>query len=75
VVGAGARLVAAGMVAGLAGAWVLSGLLKGLLFGIGPRDTTTYLAVPLVLAAVAMLAAYLPARRAARLEPMDALRE
>jgi putative ABC transport system permease protein len=75
VVGRGARLVAAGAAVGLAGAWALSGLLKGLLFGIGPRDTATYVAVPLVLAAVALMSAYLPARRAARLEPMAALRE
>jgi len=75
VVGRGARLVVAGAAVGLAGAWALSGLLKGLLFGIGPRDTATYVAVPLVLAAVALMAAYLPARRAARLEPMAALRE
>jgi putative ABC transport system permease protein len=75
VVGGGARLVAAGTVAGIGGALALSGLLKGLLFGVGPRDLVTYLAVPAVLAAVALIAAYIPARRAARLEPMDALRE
>jgi predicted permease len=75
VVGRGARLVGTGVVAGLAGAWALAGLLKGLLFGIGPRDTATYLAVPAVLTLVALLASYLPARRAARLQPMDALRE
>jgi len=75
VVGGGARLVAAGTVAGIAGALALSGLLQGLLFGVGPRDLTTYLAVPSVLAFVALIASYVPARRAARLEPMDALRE
>jgi putative ABC transport system permease protein len=75
VLARGARLVGAGMIAGLAGAWALSGLLKGLLFGIGPRDVATYLAVPAVLASVALVAAYVPARRASRLEPMDALRE
>jgi len=75
VAGGGARLVAAGTVAGIAGALALSGLLKGLLFGVGPRDLATYLAVPAVLAAVALIAALIPARRAARLEPMDALRE
>jgi len=45
-----------------------------MLFGIGPHDAATYLAVPLVLAAAAVLAAWLPARRAARLDPMEALR-
>ena len=74
VVGTGARLVVGGTVAGIAGALALSSLLKGLLFGIGPRDPATFVAVPLVLAAVALVAAYVPARRAARLEPMQALR-
>jgi putative ABC transport system permease protein len=74
VVGGGARLVAAGTVLGIGGALALSGLLKGLLFGIGPRDVETYVAVPLVLAAAAVVAAWLPARRAARLDPMEALR-
>jgi putative ABC transport system permease protein len=75
VVGSGARLVAIGLLVGLAGAWSLSGLLRGLLFGIGPRDTATYAVVPLLLAVVALMAAWLPARRAARVEPVEALRE
>jgi len=74
IVGGGARVVAAGTVVGIAGALGLSGLLKGLLFGIGPRDTATFVVAPVVLAAVALVAAYVPARRAARLEPMQALR-
>jgi putative ABC transport system permease protein len=74
IVGGGARLVAAGTVCGIGGALALSGLLKGMLFGVGPRDFETYLAVPLLLAAAAILAAWLPARRAARLDPMEALR-
>jgi putative ABC transport system permease protein len=68
------RPVLGGIIAGCAGALALSGLLKGLLFGVGPRDPLTSAGVPLLLAAVALLAAYLPARRAALLDPMDALR-
>jgi putative ABC transport system permease protein len=74
VVGAGARLAVAGAAVGLAGALALSGLMKTLLFGIGPRDPLTFIAAPLVLLAVAMLASYVPARRAARLSPVEALR-
>ena len=74
VVGTGARLVVGGTVVGVAGALALSGLLKGLLFGIQPTDATTFIAAPLALVGVALLAAYVPARRAARLEPMKALR-
>jgi len=70
----GAGPVIGGLVAGLAGALALTGLLRSLLFGIGPRDPVTFLVVPCLLAAVALLAAFLPARRAARLDPMEALR-
>ncbi len=75
IVGGGARLVATGTAVGIAGALALSGLLRGLLFGVGPRDVATYVAVPALLAVVALIAAYIPARRAARLQPIDALRE
>ena len=70
----GARPVVGGLVIGIAGALALTGLLKSLLFGIGPRDPLTFVIVPCLLAAVALIAAFLPARRAARLDPMDALR-
>ena len=75
IVGGGARLVAAGTIAGIAGATALSSLLKGLLFGVGPRDVATYVAVPALLGIVALIASYVPARRAAGLEPLSALRE
>jgi putative ABC transport system permease protein len=70
----GVRPVIGGLIVGLAGALALTGLLRSLLFGIGPRDPVTFLVVPCLLGAVALLAALLPARRAARLDPMDALR-
>jgi predicted permease len=63
-----------GMAAGLAGAALLTRSLQGMLFGITPLDATTFAAVPVAFAAVAMLAAYLPARRAATVDPLVALR-
>jgi hypothetical protein len=58
----------------MAGALALSGLLKSMLFGVGPRDPVTFLLVPLILIAVALVAAYVPARRASQMDPMIALR-
>jgi ABC-type antimicrobial peptide transport system permease subunit len=55
-------------------AFALTRLLTQMLFGVGPLDPLTYGAIPLLLALVALLACYLPARRAARVEPMEALR-
>lgn len=70
----GLRLVLAGALAGLAMALVASRLLQGFLVGVGSLDPTTFVAVPLVLLAVALLAAWLPARRAGRVSPIAALR-
>jgi putative ABC transport system permease protein len=74
VVGGGAKVVLAGAAAGLAGAFALTGLLQGMLFGVGPRDAATFAGVPAVLCIVALAAAYIPARRASRLRVTDALR-
>ncbi len=74
VLGAGARLVVVGSAVGLAGALGLSTALKSLLFDIGPRDPLTFIVAPLLLFCIALLAAYIPARRAARVDPMTALR-
>ena len=74
VVGSGARLVMAGVIAGLAGALAVSGLVKSLLFGVGPRDPVSFVLAPAVLSLIALFAAYLPARRAAQVSPMEALR-
>ena len=74
LMGAGMRLVAVGSAVGMALALVLSQALRGLLFGIEPLDPVTFLAAPLVLSAVAALAAYLAAHRASRINPVDALR-
>lgn len=74
VVTSGARFVLAGVAAGLAGALALSGLLKSLLFGVGAHDPVTFAGVAAVLVAVALIAAYVPARRASQLNPVEALR-
>ncbi|MBS1855930.1 MAG: ABC transporter permease [Acidobacteria bacterium] len=71
----GMELAALGIALGLAGAFALTRLMAGLLFGIGARDPLTYLAVALALAAITMLATYVPARRATGIDPIVALRE
>ena len=67
-------LTAVGIAIGVGAAAALMQLMKSLLFGISPLDPLTYIAVPLVLAACAAVASYLPARRAAAVDPVDALR-
>jgi len=74
VIARGMRLAMAGLAIGLAGALALTRLLGSLLFGISPRDPLTLLAVAAILAAVALLACYIPARRAAAVDPLVALR-
>jgi len=75
VLAQGMALAALGLVVGLAGALAMTRLLSTLLFGVSPRDPVTMAAAASVLAAVALLACYLPARRAAALDPLAALRE
>jgi putative ABC transport system permease protein len=70
----GLVLVMIGIALGLAGALALTQLMRSLLFGVGPTDAATFAAVPALLAAVALAACYLPARRAARVDPTMALR-
>jgi putative ABC transport system permease protein len=67
-------MTAAGLAAGLLTAWLLRQAVAGMLFGIAPGDAATFGAVPVVLAAVALVAAYIPARRAAHIDPAVALR-
>ena len=70
----GILLTALGIVIGVAGAMALSRYLRGMLFELTPLDPTTYLIVTLLFAAVALVAAYLPTRRATRIDPAVALR-
>jgi len=70
----GMGLAAVGLVLGLAAARVLARLVGGLLFGIQPTDAVSFAAAAGVLLAIAMLASYLPARRASRVDPLIALR-
>jgi ABC-type antimicrobial peptide transport system permease subunit len=74
VLGQGLRLALAGVALGTLGAAALARGLRGLLPGVSPADPATYLAVALLLGGVALLASYAPARRAARVDPMTALR-
>jgi putative ABC transport system permease protein len=75
VVGEGMKLAGAGIVIGLAGALGLTRVMRVLLFEVKPTDPVTFAVVSLVLLAVALSACWLPARRAARMDPMVALRQ
>jgi len=74
VVGQGLRLTLIGIALGVAGAVALTRVLASLLYGVTPTDPLTLAGVSLVLIGIALLASYLPARRAARIDPMVALR-
>jgi putative ABC transport system permease protein len=69
----GLVLAAAGTVAGVVGALIVSHLMAGLLFGVSPTDLPTFVGVTVVLAAVALAASYIPALRAMRLDPITTL--
>ena len=74
VLGRGARLAFLGIVLGLGAAGGVARLMAGFLYGISAADPLTFVAVPLILLAVAIAAAWIPAQRAVRVDPMVALR-
>ena len=74
IVGQGLRLALMGLGIGLAGSLVLTRVLASLLFGVGTADLPTFGAVALMVGFVAVAAAFIPARRASRIDPMVALR-
>jgi putative ABC transport system permease protein len=74
VMGLGVKLVFVGLVIGLAGSFALMRVLKTLLFGVSAADPLTLTASALLLLMVALLACWIPARRAAQVDPMIALR-
>jgi ABC-type antimicrobial peptide transport system permease subunit len=74
ILGQGARLAVTGVVAGVIGAFLLRRLVANLLYGVGSADPLIFSTVPVVIVAVVLLACYLPAYRASKVDPMVALR-
>jgi predicted permease len=69
------RLIAIGVLIGAAAAWALGKVITSILYGVGPHDLLTFLVVTLALTAIALIAAWIPAHRASRVNPLTALRE
>ncbi|MGA9773856.1 MAG: ABC transporter permease [Blastocatellia bacterium] len=74
VVGQGFKLALVGAALGVTGAFAVTRLLESLLYNVSPTDTIIFVAIPLLLTSVAVLASYIPARRATRVDPIIALR-
>lgn len=75
VVRQGGALVVTGLIVGLLGAAAAARIIESVLFGVPPTDPLTFGVVATVLLAVGLLACWLPARRAARIDPLDTLRD
>jgi putative ABC transport system permease protein len=74
ILGQGMAVIGVGLVLGLVAAFWLMRLLRSLLFGVGENDLLTFVAITLVLLIVALIACYIPARRATKVDPLEALR-
>ena len=74
ILGQGMRLIGVGIVIGLLSSFALTRLLKSLLFGVSVTDPLTFIAITLLLTFVALLACYIPARRATKVDPLIARR-
>jgi putative ABC transport system permease protein len=74
IISQGLRLIVLGLAIGLLGAFALMKIISGLLFGVTTKDPLTFAAAAVVLSLVALLACYIPARRATRVDPLEALR-
>jgi ABC-type antimicrobial peptide transport system permease subunit len=74
VMGSGARLICIGLALGLTGAWMLTRLIRSLLYGISAADPATFIGSSLLFLLIGLGACYFPARRAARIDPTMALR-
>jgi ABC-type antimicrobial peptide transport system permease subunit len=75
ILGKGVALAGAGIVAGMIFSAATASLMASLLYGVRPHDSAVFLVVPLLLFVIAVVASYIPARRATRVDPMRALRE
>jgi putative ABC transport system permease protein len=74
IIGQGIKLISIGVAIGLLASFGLTRLMKNLLYDVTATDPTTFLLIPLLLAVVALLACYIPARRATKVDPLLALR-
>src|SRR5262249_52244428 len=74
IIGEGVKLALVGLLIGFGGAWALNRLMKNLLFGVSPTDPLTFIVIASLLTFVALLACYIPARRATKVDPLEALR-
>ena len=74
ILGEGGVLLVLGLLLGVAGAWFAAGLIRGLLFGVAPHDPATLTGVAIVMAAIGILACWIPARRASRIDPVITMR-